>query len=280
MPRTSEDLLKEVTRSGYPLQAAISRLVETHAELLARWSVRYTEHQWRKPGSDEDEFIDLVLTQQEGYGVGELVVEAKRVQESDWTFLRPLTETDTTRAKGFVVLRQHGQTGKREAYGWCDLELRRSSPESAFCVIVGDSSKDRPLLERLAATTIASTEALASEDSRFPFTYAESNPMRVYFSAIVTTARPHLCNYDPAALDLTTGTLADADIQDLPYVRFRKQVAGAISPMKSPGLARPEKVAEAKESTVFVVNIDHLASFLHHFDVDDARLRDILGTRE
>src|SRR5437773_2682861 len=75
--RTEEDLLAEINRSGFPLQLGVEELVKTGS--LHSWTVRYTEHHWQHPSSNREGFIDLVLTQSNG--VGELVVECKRVQE-------------------------------------------------------------------------------------------------------------------------------------------------------------------------------------------------------
>jgi hypothetical protein len=184
--RTDEDLLAEVNRSGFPLQLGVEHLIRSRAP-QCNWVVRYREHHWQHPSSNNDGFIDLVLTQLEG--VCELVIECKRVQETEWLFLKSARANPTTLARG-LASRNRPQ---RQVVGWHDVQAILSSAESDICLVIGEDSKKGTMLERLSAVAVESTEALAAEDERFAFESVGRSPMRVYFPVIVTTAALKMC---------------------------------------------------------------------------------------
>src|SRR5450631_114027 len=266
--RTSEDLLAEINRSGFPMQLGVEELVKTRSAF--EWTVRYTEHRWQHPTSNAYGFIDMVLTHSNG--VVELVVECKRVQQTEWTFLKEASAQSTTAVRGLVSLNEprHGLRG------WNDLHARLSSVECAFCTGIGEDSKARPMLERLAATVVEATEGLAAEDVQYTFPSMQRSPMRVYFPVIVTNAELKVGSYEKSELDPPTGTLKSAKIENAEFVRFRKQVGATPSELPKRGTVfDPSLVARAKESTVFIVNVNHLQHFLKYFAVDDQQLRRI-----
>jgi hypothetical protein len=161
--------------------------------------------------------------------------------------------------------------------GWHDTRAILSSPESDICLVIGEDSKKGTMLERLAGIAVESTEALAAEDEQFKFESVGRSPMRVYFPVIVTTAALKMCAYDDAALDLATGTLKQAKFEDAEFVRFRKQVGATPTPVgNAQPLVESSAVARAKESTVFVVNVNHLKKFLAYFKVEDEELINIM----
>jgi hypothetical protein len=271
--RSPEDLLAEINRSGFPLQLGVEELVKTRSAF--DWEVRYTEHRWQHPVSNAHGFIDMVLTQSNG--VGELVVECKRVQETEWTFLKEATAQPKTGVRGLVALNEP----RRNLRGWHDLHAKLSSPECEFCTGIGEDPKARPMLERLAATVVEATEGLAAEDMQHTFPSIQRSPMRVYFPVIVTNAALKVCSYEKSEIDLATGTLKSANIEDARFLRFRKQVGGMPSNLPNRGTAfDPNLVARAKESTVFIVNVNHLEHFLGHFEVFDQQLRQIFDSPE
>ena len=153
--RTEADLIAEVNRSGFPLQLGIERLITITEDVSSRWTVRYREHSWQHPGSNNGGFIDLVLTQNNG--VAEIVLECKRVQDTEWIFLQKSDAPKTVAAKGHISI----NSPKREVLGWHDLDAILSSPESEFCVAIGHDKNARSMLERTAATIVESSEALA-----------------------------------------------------------------------------------------------------------------------
>ena len=126
------------------------------------------------------------------------------------------------------------------------------------------------MLERLSAVAVESTEALAAEDEQFTFESVGRSPMRVYFPVIVTTATLKMCAYADSALDLATGTLKEAKFESAEFVRFRKQVGATPTPLGDRNaVVEPRAIARAKESTVFVVNVNHLKRFLDYFRLED-----------
>ena len=264
MARTDEDLLNEVNRSGFPLQIAVKRLIEA-SDIRSDWSVRYSEHHWQHASTNREGFIDLVLTQRNG--LAEIVLECKRVQNTEWIFLSEAGIPDTTITRGLLSL----NGPPRAVHGWTDCEAILSSPESEFCVAIGEDPKaPRAMLERWAASVVESCEALAAEDTQYRFVGLNANPVRVYFPAIVTTASLKKCAYKPDDLAIDSGTLADAVMTDLPFVRFRKQMSATPSEVRAPELGvRPFEVARAKESTVFVINVTRLLHFLRYLEVHE-----------
>lgn len=152
-----------------------------------------------------------------------------------------------------------------------------SSAESDICLVIGEDSKKGTMLERLSAVAVESTEALAAEDEQFNFESVGRGPMRVYFPVIVTTAALKICAYDDAALDLATGTLKEAKFEDAGFVRFRKQVGAAPTALgNEQSVVESSAVARAKESTVFVVNVNYLRRFLDYFRLEDKELINIM----
>jgi hypothetical protein len=114
------------------------------------WIVRYTEHEWAHPKTDESRFIDIVL--QNRFAPSFVVAECKRVQPSAWTFLRPRGSPDIVRSK-VMISYQPPAAPVWALTGWEDVAASLSSAESGFCVMPGDrdsNSRGRPILERMA----------------------------------------------------------------------------------------------------------------------------------
>jgi len=267
--RTDEDLLAEVNRSGFPLQLGVEHLIRSRGG-QSNWEVRYREHRWQHRSNNEG-FIDLVLTQLQG--VCELVLECKRVQETEWLFLKSAGRDPTTLARGLASRNRP----RRQVLGWHDVHAILSAPESEICLVIGEDSKKGTMLERLSSVAVESTEALAAEDAQFNFESVGRSPMRVYFPVIVTTAALKVCTYNNSALDLPTGTLNEATFEDADFIRFRKQVGATPTALSSTGsLVEARAVANAKESTVFVVNVNHVKRFLDYFKLEDRELIHIM----
>jgi len=123
---------------------------------------------------------------------------------------------------------------------------------------------------------VEATEGLAAEDVQYTFPSTQRSPLRAYFPVIVTNADLKVCSYEKSELDLPTGTLRSAEIESAPFVRFRKQVGATPSALPARGTVfDPSLVARAKESTLFIVNVNHLQHFLGYFAVFDQQLRQI-----
>jgi hypothetical protein len=250
-----------VNASGFPLQMAVSNAVNESSEHHG-WRTRYTEHSW-KNANGESGFIDLVLADQ--HGTQFMVLECKRVKDTSWIFLvEGSTKKLRRHAKSFVFSK-NGESVKR--FEWVDLTLEPSTPESQYCVIPGASGKSQSLIERAAAELVASTEGLASEDKALSL--GERSSLGIYFNVIVTTAPLYVCRVDPGSISLKDGTLDEAEFEEVPFVRFRKQLSPAYELPANYAATGYFDVARAKESTVFVVNSLHLVDFLTNFELDD-----------
>jgi len=252
--RTPEDLTKLVNQSGFPLQLKIDALVERQTDQVG-WKVLYREHGWTHP-SGQSGFIDLVL--EDRYGTSVLVVECKRVLEADWLFLvsKPATPPTMRTRLWAVNTPGHG----RPFSGYFDARSAPESHESMYCVVAGQDSKARPMLERLAADVTAATEALAIEEHAA--ITKRNYGLRMYASVIVTTAQLHLSRFDAHDVSMKTGEASAVTHAVLPWIRFRKQLSSefAVEPKNSDWDF--SELALAKEKQVFVVNVESLQDFL------------------
>jgi hypothetical protein len=154
--------------------------------------------------------------------------------------------------------------------------MAAGAPEAQFCVV---PKEDRavPMLERVASELVSATEALAREDLDLRSRSGES--IRMHFSVIVTTARLKVCMFDPARVNLTDGTTAEARFEDTPVVLFCKQLSTSFQKLVAGQSMNAKQVAAAKEHSVFVVNADAMHDFLVDFDVMDDSIRQLRFNR-
>lgn len=266
-----EKLTDIVNQSGFPLQIGIQTLV-TRTVSQHGWRVLYQEHSWINRTDGSSGFLDLVLEDRHKTSV--LLVECKRVLETVWTFLLPGPRITSRRhAKAWVTY----HNAKFKWFDWFDLALDPQAPESAFCVVPGQDSRARPMLERIGAELVSATEGVAEEERLLQSKHPDS--LRMYFSIIVTTAKLSVCVFDGDTVSLADGTLSDAQFHEAPYVRFRKQLSTRVPNIDQADGDSTRLLAKAKEHTVFVVNSEHLLSFLSGFEVDDGTIRQLLYDR-
>jgi hypothetical protein len=260
---TDEKLTDAVNRSGFPLQIGLEHLVQ--ANFKDQWKVIYSEHSWQNPFDSSSGFIDLIV--EDIHKTTVLVVEAKKVVDASWIFL----------------VSQDAQMKRRQAKSWvtypasnhfdyAELTAVPDSVESKFCVVDGQDPKSRPMLERLASEVVSSTEGFAAEEKPL----LQKTALRMYFSVIVTTATLKVCKTDPANISVATGQVEKAELQEVPYLRFRKQLNYNISPNFNYSNVAHADVARQKENTVFVVNSNCFLKFLAEFNVDDNSLNPIM----
>lgn len=264
--RPEETLSKLVNQSGFPLQLAIQHLVE---ESDIGWRVLYREHGWTTPEGHTG-FADIVL--EDRYDSSVLVLECKRVLDCDWIFTIDRKLSNSTRNARVWVTNtpDHG----REYFGHFDATVLPESQEAMFCVVAGQDTKSRPLLERISAETISAMEAIATEERDMLF--SRKNGFRLYSSVIVTTARLVATLLDSAKIQLASGEASEMHHQVVPWIRFRKQFSSdyAIAPKEAEWDLK--QLARAKEKTVFVVNAEHMASFLKQWSIDNSSLRSLM----
>lgn len=255
-----DKLIDAVNRSGFPLQVGLENLVNTN--LKGKWNVIYSEHAWKNLLDSSSGFIDLIIENQ--YKSSVLVVEAKKVVDASWIFL---VFQDAQMKRGHV--KSWVTELSKKYFDYAELTASPDSVESKFCVVDGQDPKSRPMLERLAAEVVSSTEGFAAEEKLL----LNNRQLRMYFSVIVTTASLKVCKSDPSSIAIDIGQLTKAELIEVPYLRFRKQLNYNISASASYEHLRPEEIARQKENTVFVVNSNHLISFLNEFEVDSNSLR-------
>jgi hypothetical protein len=262
-----DDVLKQVNRSGFPFQLGVEHAIRTTSDAHG-WAVASREHPWRNPDGESSGFIDLVL-RHEHFNAFRLVIECKRVKADKgddsrqlrWLFLSPDGGSKETKlASCFEV--EGGNSL------WDNVNVAPASPESGFCALPSDEPRNRPILERLAVEVLESVEGLAQEEANIE----GSQVGRTYhdlifiFPAIVTNAEIMVCRFDPGRIRIADGTLdaADAEVESVPFVRFRKSLATGFPR----GWVRDLHAANnARERTVFVVNAAFLQKFLTGWDV-------------
>lgn len=131
------------------------------------------------------------------------------------------------------------------------------------------------MLENLARDLLESTEGLAEEEIRIEQSIRKADdserPLHVrlfLFPMIVTNAKIVVCRFDPSLVNLEHGTLEsnDADIFEVPFIRFRKSLATAFP--EGPIFYHLEAANRARERTVLVANAAHLADVLKDWKMD------------
>ncbi|MDO8772289.1 MAG: hypothetical protein Q7K57_27020 [Burkholderiaceae bacterium] len=261
---TDPDALKIANDSGFQLQIAIEQLVNATSNTNG-WRVRYVEHAWANPAYDESGFIDIVL--QDRHGSTFLVIECKRMRESTWLFMHSDGTVKARRHTKSWVSRYSNNNAK--FFGWQNVPMDLATPEALFCAVRGQSANDkRTLIERIGSELISSTEALAIEERNFR--RPDHDMIRFYFNIIVTTAELKVAKFDPKNISLLDGTLPDAEILDVPFLRFRKQMTTRGIPLTAKDYANDSTGAAsayAKEHTIFIVRADALLEFLELFEV-------------
>lgn len=252
-----------VNRSGFPLQIAVANLVQT-SKRCQDWHVLYQEHAWEHDGPTKNGFIDLVLEHRTGALC--LVIECKRVLETSWIFFNDNGSIEQTEIiNGWISdFRFDGV----DCFKWTNFIVKPPSPQSSFCVIQGSGQK--PILEQIAAEVVFSVEALAEEEASI---LSRPTVMRVYICAIITTATLFVGEFCPDRICLDKGEIQNANFEEAPFVRFRKQVSNkAAKGAKIPMLS---VLGDVKERCVFVINAARFADFISTFecrkdDIEDA----------
>lgn len=250
MTQSDDDLTKLVNASGFALQLGLEHRIKQREDGHP-WRLVSREHPWAsQQGSG---FIDLVLSY--GYVTG--VVECKRTRGGTWVFLVP--DGEETERIATRVLWVAGTQDGRAISGFDVVELQPASPISPFCTVRGSGENDRPLLERLCATLLASADALAEEEVGI----VQRNGRGwkgFYLPILVTTAELHVCRLAPEKVDLATGTLEDAQFERVPFIRFQK--AFQTDGRASETVKDLSTAAQARERTVCVVEAKEFTKFL------------------
>jgi len=260
-PKQDEKWRNIVNSSGFPLQIGIAHQIERAWPGGGGWRTVLTEHPWRHPESAEDGFIDLVIEDQ--FRTQVMVVECKRVRDTEWFFLISKENPKPRRVANAWFTYLHGE--RKNRFGWQDHPTEPSSYQSEFCVVHGQDSKSRPMLERVAAQLVESTEALAHEE--FAIHKDGTEFLRIYFNVIITTADLKVCKFKPEDIDIAAGEISKATFETVPWVRLRKTLIPR--PAASGSEKTISEVATKNERTVFVVNSERFVNFLAQWELDN-----------
>lgn len=266
-----------VNQSGFPYQLRIElEILESKSK--HNWSIASHEHPWRNPDGDSSGFIDLVLQHDQAV-VNRLVIECKRVKSVDrrmlqWLFLIPEgTSKPIARASCLQVARSFTkQTQWKDTRLWEDVKVIPLSPESEFCILVGDTPNKQTILEARCSSLLDAMEGLAEEEVKSAHFRSDGNVRLFIFPVIVTNARIMACLFKPGDINIADGTLdvSQLKVEKQPFIRFRKSLA-----TKFPEGAQSLRDAHAgRERTVFVVNGEEgLLDFLKEFRVSPTSRR-------
>jgi hypothetical protein len=261
--------LRTLNDSGFPLQVAVHRKVDETTSKHG-WRVRYSEHAWSSQADSRSGFLDLVLEDQ--HGTSFMAVECKRPRDTEWVFLHSDGKVQKRAHAQAWISHYVGGSMPMPTFGWSHITLDPTCPEAQFCAVRGQSTSDRiTLIEKSAAELILATECLALEhkDYRPPNT----EDFKLFFSVIVTTARLTVAQFDPALISLQDGTLENAQFEQVPYVRFRKQLGVHHSLLTNEQYVAGGDISYLKESTVFIVSAEAVCDFLAEFEIRRASLR-------
>ncbi|MEJ8839720.1 hypothetical protein [Ramlibacter sp. AN1133] len=264
---TDPEVLRIANDSGFPLQIAVQQSV-TAEEDRHGWRVVHTEHGWHNPADCQSGFIDLVLRDRNDFA--NIVVECKRVRNATWLFFNTAGTSNPRRhCKAWVSYYRDGQF---RAFGWHDVPIDPPSPEAKFCAVRGQTTNDKnTYLERVAGELISSTEALALEER--DYRRENDEDMRMYFNVVVTTAELKVASFDVTHLSVADGTLKEAEVVDVPFVRVRKQFSMRPANLTPADWLRHDDPDYRRENTVIVVRADKLNDFLQGFDIPNASIR-------
>lgn len=258
------DKKTHINSSGFPLQIGLAHVINS-SQNEHGWRVLHQEHGWKNAHTGESGFIDLVVENRQRTIV--LNIECKRPQEATWQFLLPApNDKHRDHCKFWAT---NGNNSGLTYFGWVDLTIEPTSYESGFCVVAGQDAKSRPMLERIASTVVESTEALAQEEAELLEKQTVEH-LRTYINVIVTTAKLEVCKFDPAQIDLATGTIIDVDYEDVPYIRFRKQLSVYSKPLEALGWNEGlRSITKARENTVLVVQATRVVELLKNIEISN-----------
>lgn len=99
----------------------------------------------------------------------------------------------------------------------------------------------------------------------------ETRPILI-FPAVVTNARITVCKFRAGDVNITDGTLdpSTVTLSDVHFIRFRKSLVTTFPEGKFRDLRAANK---ARERTVFIINSQHLSTFLKQWNVRTIEFR-------
>jgi hypothetical protein len=227
------------------------------------WEVIAREHRWVDPVSNSEAFIDLILQNKSE----RMIVECKRTTDATWLFL--IHNEKAMKFRRTKLLWTH-QKLKYPAFSeWDDFSISPISPESSFCVVRGQGEGNAPMLERLAGTLLRSTEAVAEQELSIG-SPTEYGTCSIYLPVIVTNAELRVCHVSPGDVELTTGKLETVKTEQVPFVRFRKNLLTTRS-LRS-DISNLEQANTENERTVLIMSASKLEAILRSIKLEEASI--------
>ena len=256
MAENKNSLTDVINNSGFLFQLRLEEEIKKTRPLspMGEWQQIAREHKWIDTLDGKEGFIDIVL---ESGDTTRLVIECKRVTDASWLFLVPSEEKETKRGQFLWT------ESKDDASDWHNFKFDPLSLESAFCVVRGQGEKDTPLLERLASSLLRSTESLANEELKIT---KQERKIRIYLPVIVTNALLYACRFNISDVNLDTGRLSESDFNEIPFIRFRKNLSSTIK-SESPFTKDLNEVNRQNERTVLVINAKELTKTLRDLNI-------------
>jgi hypothetical protein len=253
MAETNESLLNVINKSGFLFQARVEKEIKTAKP--GNWEPIAHEHRWVDPFDGREGFIDLVLE----YGIDRMAIECKKTNDAKWVFLIPQNQGETNRAR--LLWTYEGmvpqESNRKKISEWYDFIAKITSLESLFCIVRGQGENDTPMLERLSLSLLRSVESLANEELEYAKTTLHS--LHVYWPVIITNTKLFACRYDPDKVDISTGQLSGADFEEIPLIRFRKNLSSSVQARQYSDLGQANL---DYERTVFIINSNHIVTNL------------------
>ncbi len=255
---SNDDLLNIVNKSGFLFQARMEKEIESTKP--GNWTPIAHEHRWVDPLDKKEGYIDLILE----YGIERMVVECKKVSDAKWFFLVPNNQAKTKRAK---LLWTFEGLIKQEAYrkkisAWHNFQTKADSWEALFCIVRGQGENDTPMLERLSSQLLRSIENLANEELEYE-KHTERD-LHIYYPVIITNATLLACQYDTNNIEISTGQLADAEFEEVPFIRFRKNLSSSV---KTKEILDIKQANSDYERTIFIINSNHVVDILKQINL-------------
>jgi len=254
-----ESLAKVVNSTGFPLQLGVKRKIE---ETIGdhRWVVMSMEHPWQHPESGITGYADLILKLRCNSQV--MVVECKRMLDSEWIFLCPSSSHASPPRKWHVskTLITHVLDGVVKQFGWDQMQIEPIGYRSEFCGIPKMDNKPTSMLERIGSELIDATEAIAFQEKQL---YKDGKLLRAYHPVIITTAALKVCKFFPTDIN-ESGEISKCEFEEVPFLRFHKCLGGRLNDLSQ--LHDLPEVLKEHERTVYVVNSAHIVNFLSEWE--------------
>lgn len=257
--KQNEAFAKVINSTGFPLQIGIKRKVQ-ESNTDHQWGIMSMEHPWKHPESGETGYADLILRSRCNTQI--MVVECKRMLETEWIFLCPSNTPAQPPSKRYIsnTFITQMNNGDVTRFGWEQMQVEPSTYRSEFCGIPKMDNKSTSMLERIGGELVEATEAIAFQEKQI---YNNEKLLRAYHPVIITTANLKVCKFSPASIN-DTGEIAECEFEDVPFLRFHKCLGGQLNePSKSTNL---QEVLKEHERTIYVVNSSHLVGFLSEFE--------------